>query len=369
MQNTVEKIHESGRQLVLSVTGGGSGAISALLEVPGASDCVLEALVPYAASALELWLGGPVDHYCSERTARAMAMAAFERARRLSDADPHSLRGIGATASLATKRPKRGAHRIHVAWQSADTTSVTTCELAKGQRSRAEEELIATRLALDVVMEACEIDSPPLLDVSLRADVDRRIQTAPPPWTQLLLGQRQSVAVAEATDERGPPILFPGAFNPPHWGHDKMAEIAAARYVNPVTFELSIANVDKPPLDFIELADRLQQLAGKRVLLTRAATFVEKARLAPGCVFVAGTDTLIRVADSRYYAGDVAKRDAAIAEIAALGCRFIVFGRYLEGRFCKLSHINIPHILRALCDEVTESEFHADVSSSQLRGD
>ena len=37
-----------------------------------------------------------------------------------------------------------------------------------------------------------------------------------------------------------------------------MAEIASERLGAPTTFELSIANVDKPPLDFIELDDRLQ---------------------------------------------------------------------------------------------------------------
>src|SRR5947207_4920383 len=107
----------------MSVTGGGSGAIVALLQVPGASAVMLEAVVPYAATALHHWLGGAPDHYCSERTARAMAMASFQRARELSEADPFVLRGIGATASLASTRPKRGPHRVHVACQSADTTA------------------------------------------------------------------------------------------------------------------------------------------------------------------------------------------------------------------------------------------------------
>ena len=56
-----------------------------------------------------------------------------------------------------------------------------------------------------------------------------------------------------------------------------MAEIAAARCGAPVTLELSIANVDKPTLDFLEIDDRLAGLSDYPVLLTRAATFVEKA--------------------------------------------------------------------------------------------
>ena len=76
-QNLIEKIHAAGRPLVLAVTGGGSGAISSLLEVPGASASVLEAVVPYAGAALAEWLGGKPDNYCIEPTPRAIAFAAF----------------------------------------------------------------------------------------------------------------------------------------------------------------------------------------------------------------------------------------------------------------------------------------------------
>src|SRR3569623_1000274 len=111
----VGKIHESARPLVLAVTGGGSRAISALLEVPGAARTVLEAIVPYSAAALSDWLGAQPEHFCCERTARAMAMAAYQRARELAQSEPPAaqplaLTGVACTASLASERPKRGAH-------------------------------------------------------------------------------------------------------------------------------------------------------------------------------------------------------------------------------------------------------------------
>jgi nicotinamide mononucleotide (NMN) deamidase PncC len=382
--DAIARIHASGNRLVLSVTGGGSGAISALLAVPGASASVLEAVVPYAATALGRWLGGPVDHYCSERTARAMAMASFQRARILTAAGATvdrrptggptvatefavaaSLRGIGATASLATTRPKRGPHRIHVAWQSAEVASVASCELTKAARTRGEEERVATALVLEAVAEACGVDAP-RLDPPLREPVERRRQRAPAEWTELLLGKRPFLA-AGVEPAAEPRILFPGAFNPMHAGHGRMAELAAAQCGGPVTFELSIANVDKPPLDFIEIADRLGQLAGRRVLVTRAATFAEKAAVAPGCVFVVGVDTIARIADPKYYEGDAARRDAAVASIARRGCRFLVFGRATGDRFATLSELDIPISLRALCDEVPETEFRVDISSTELR--
>lgn len=362
-QTLIERIHASGRQFVIAVTGGGSGAISSLLEVPGASASVLEAIVPYAATALADWLGGTPDNCCSERTARAMAMAAFERARELSSTDPHTLLGIGATASLASNRPKRGAHRIHIAWQSADITAVTSCTFPS-DGIRADEEQMATHLILDAVADACAVDGTSPSSSS----VERCEERAPIEWTELLLGTRKSVAIMPTgTQATARPILFPGAFNPIHSAHRRMAEVAVERCGSPVTFELSTTNVDKPPLDFIEIADRLLQFQGDQVLLTRAPTFVEKAELAPGCDFVVGVDTLVRIGDPGYYGGDATKRDAAIVALAGSGCRFLVFGRLLNGKFEIMSDVELAPALRALCDEVPESVFREDVSSTELR--
>jgi nicotinamide mononucleotide (NMN) deamidase PncC len=367
-QATIERIHASGKQFLLAVTGGGSGAISALLEVPGASASVVGAIVPYAHAALTHWLGGPVDHACSERTARAMAMRAFDDAREFANAEVGMIRGVGVTASLASNRPKRGAHRVHVAWQSVDATVAISCELEKGARTRVQEEQLATCLALDAIAEACGVDVPPLSEPTVWASAERRQQRASAAWSELILGKRQFVSVPEATaPDQTPAVLFPGAFNPLHRGHRRMAEVATARLQAPVTYELSIANVDKPSLDFIEIADRLRPLQPNRVLLTRAATFVEKSQLAPGCVFVVGVDTLARIAESRYYDGNVDERDAAIAAIEQAGCRFLVFGRQQADRFLTLSDLDIPVALRAICEEVPESQFRADVSSTQLR--
>lgn len=364
-QQLVEKIHATSRPLVLAVTGGGSEAISALLEVPGASATVLEAVVPYASRALEQWLDGQPDNYCSERTARAMAMAAFQRARALSDADPRTLLGIGATASLASNRPKRGAHRIHVAWQSANTTSVVSCELPKGARPRIEEELVATQLILAAVAEACGLQHELSFDRDLT--LIRNEQCAPKSWTELLLGERTSIQIPSSENSDPPKALFPGAFNPIHSAHVRMAAIAADRLGCPVTFELSITNVDKPPLDFMEIAGRLAQLTGHPVMLTHAPQFVEKAQLAPGCTFVVGGDTVIRIGDRKYYDGNPIERDAAIEQIASAGCRFLVFGRSVQGKFQSLTNTDIPASLRAICDEVPESEFREDISSTELR--
>jgi hypothetical protein len=239
--------------------------------------------------------------------------------------------------------------------------------LLKGARTREQEERLATALILNSIADACDVEGS--LEASPRDEpITRRSKTAPPAWTELILGERTLVRVPDSAANAPAHVLFPGAFNPIHSAHRRMAESASKRLGKPVTFELSIANVDKPPLDYLEIADRLAQFAGDHVLLTRAPRFVEKARLAPGCTFVVGSDTIIRIADAKYYSGGVEQRDAAIAAIVATGCRFLVFGRLIDSAFCSLSGASIPPVLRKICDEVPESEFREDISSTQLRG-
>lgn len=364
--DVVAQIHASGCRCVLSLTGGGSVAIPALLGVPGASESMLAATVPYSAAALAEWLGGKFDQACSEPTARAMAMAGFERARNLCDADPRALRGIGATASLVSKRPKRGPHRVHVAWQSAEATVSYSCELSKGKRTRQEEENAAAELVLHAVAEACGVVSVPPRPPSPEEPIARRAKQAPQEWTELLLGTRQSVPYRL---DGSPRAVFSGAFNPLHDAHRRMAELASARLSVPVAMELSIANVDKPTLDFLEIESRLAALSNFPVLLTRAPTFIEKAALLPGAVFVVGADTIARIADEKYYGGDRQKRDSAIAGIASRGCRFLVFGRVCDGRFVLPSDLGLPSQLRGMCDEVPANVFRFDISSTELRSE
>jgi hypothetical protein len=162
--------------------------------------------------------------------------------------------------------------------------------------------------------------------------------------------------------------VFPGEFNPLHVGHRRMAQIAQDLLGMPVEMEISITNVDKPPLDYLEIQRRVTQFEPDQVVwLSRAARFTEKSRLFPLSTFIVGIDTLRRIAAPRYYGNDPAACQAAIELIASRGCRFLVFGRNLGTGFVTLRDLDLPPKLASLCSEVPPDKFREDISSTSIR--
>jgi hypothetical protein len=363
LQNTVSLIHDSPHRGVFAVTGGGSAALSRLLSVPGASRTVLEAIVPYHGESLAQFLGGQPDQSCSDKTARAMAMAAFQRAMALDpETDHQNLLGMGVTAALSTDRERRGDNKVFVAIQTLAATREVSLML-NAQRSRQEEETLVADLMIDLLAEVCGLSSdlPPLdaLDV-----LHTRETLAKSQWQALLNGD----SLASHDPASPPQVLFPGAFNPLHDGHRTMIRLAETLLEKPVTLEISVFNVDKPPLDYFDIAHRHTALTEECPLVfTHAPTFVEKAAIFPGVTFVVGVDTVKRIAQPRYYNDSKAECLEALSTIRDRGNQFLVFGRQHGDAFETLDDLDLPEVLRSICHGVEEEMFRHDISSSQLR--
>lgn len=367
----IERLHTSTLMAVLAVTGAGSQAVSWLLGVPGASRTVLEALAPYSSESLAEFIGSKPGQSVDAQTALDMARAAYRRAVHLR-ADDVPVVGIGCTAAISTDRPRHGAHRCHVAaWDSHGATSYSL-ELVKGTRDRRSEESIVSKLVLNALAESAGLDAAMTLDLGDRENVERTQTRYDDPIEALMARHVESATIMldgeMVADARVRGGILSGSFNPLHTGHEELATVASEMLQSTMTFELSIANVDKPDLAEQEVRRRVSHLVGIRpVAVTWAKVFHEKARLLPGCTFVIGSDTAARLIDPRYYGGDMAGMLRSLDEIREHGCNFLVAGRAVAGRFQTLDDMSIPSGFEDMMTSIPESKFRYDISSTQLR--
>ena len=251
-QQLISALHASGRKAALAITGGGSGAIGELLRVPGGSRLLIEAQVPYDEGALAAFLGFAPAQASAADTAVAMARRARARAAGLAPAGA-DLVGLGATAALVSDRPRRGEHRFHIAFANAAGIAHCTCVLAKGRRDRAAEEDLVSRAIVLWLARACGVAAPSprsLLDAD--EHYAETVVASGDAIDQLLAGELDRVTVqpdGQMMLSAPPPlVLFPGSFNPMHEGHVLLARVAEELRQQPVAFEISVTNVDKPPL-------------------------------------------------------------------------------------------------------------------------
>ena len=359
---TVSEIHDAPQRGVFYVTGGGSLFVSDLLTVPGASNTVLEAQVPYAFEALDEMVGGGNIQACSDATARRMAVRAYRRALTLLSAsgnDDVETFGFAITASLASLTNKRGKHRAHIAMQTGTTTRTWFFELHKGARTRDSEERVVADTAVNVLAHSLGLRSN-----ALEVSTQDTIETASADIAALFDGSRGVLGTPGTA-------FLPGSFNPLHDGHTQMRADASRRIGQPVQFELCVRNVDKALLDFIELARRREQFNESECVLTNTPTVVEKANVLGqenGVTFVVGVDTIKRIGETRYYV-DTKARDAALQELESLGTRFLVYGRLGDHGFETLDDLSLPTALNRIAVSVPEQDFRVDVSSTEMRID
>lgn len=149
----IESILSSGHKAALAVTGGGSGAVHALLSHPGASRFILDAQVPYSPPAMIDFLGEEPESYCSEGAAKAMAVRAYERALifTLPRGDASPILGVACTAALQTIRERKGADRAFICIKARHDERVRKLDLPAG--TRAEQEDALSEAILDFIAD------------------------------------------------------------------------------------------------------------------------------------------------------------------------------------------------------------------------
>ena len=204
----------------------------------------------------------------------------------------------------------------------------------------------------------------------------------------------------DISSEQGSYYVYPGSYNPLHVGHISLAAaamehcpptVSSGNHMNaPLVFEISALNADKPPLSKEEILRRVNQFAkgtpmdkalreagitNVAVCVTSKPFFVEKADLFPGCRFIMGADTTLRLLQSKYYGNSHENMIASVSNIVTGNkCSFVVGGRQdssLENGFSDLSSVladvELPDCVRQSMYGLSADEFRCDISSTEIR--
>ena len=371
IRRLIERIHSTEYMASLAVAGAGAPAVSWILGVAGASRTVLDVQIPYASSAMIQYVGSEPEQFVSEYASLALARAAYRKAVALR-ADDIPVVGVSCSATIATDRPKRGDHRCHVSAYDAAGWGTATLTLTKGLRTRDEEDDVVSRLILNSLAESFGLDARVHAGLSSGEEIVKTGQRFGSPLEALSAGHIGHVLVSadgrESADARFRGAILSGSFNPLHEGHTRLANAASRLLNKPAMFELSISNVDKPDLERSEVERRIEQFEREAdIAITRVPAFYQKARLFPGSTFVIGFDTMTRLIDPKYYGDSPSGMSAALSELRALECDFLIAGRAVSGEFKTLEQLSVPPEYAEMVAQIPESEFREDISSTELR--
>jgi hypothetical protein len=377
-EELVPLIHETATKAVLIITGGGTEVLPMLLKRGGGSATLLSALVPYEQAETAQLLGGTPEKFVSEETTRKMAMAAYQKALALSTGNAPVI-GVACSSALQ-KTPEERKGRIHYIYAALQTCYRTISlsvaidptvgfNLWNAEKIRMWEETANAELVMNLIAEGCGADGR--LFTGHLIGLTRRESSIYSGYFPELLDNK--VMALAYTPNMGiflpfgrgdmPRYLLPGSFNPAHAGHEEMAAYVEQHGISACDYELSIRNADKPILDFISLEERLKTVGDRRVWLTNAPTFAEKARIFPNVTFVVGYDTMIRIVNPKY--GNV---DEVYSTFKDCGTRFVVFGREINGVY-HAGLEGLPKRFAEICTEVTEPLQYRYVSSSGIRSE
>ena len=373
LEYSITRIHNSKTKLVMSVSGVGSQSINWLLSVPGASKTLIEATIPYSNESLNRYIGEVPRQYVSKTTALSMAKAAYIQGVEYGNHEIDII-GVSCTGAISTNRKRRGDNQAFIGLWGPRLKYAAHLILEKGERNRVEEEELVSSLIVQCVEEKLLGNSVLNVDLNKLESVSVDETEFSSDLDSLVNGHISSITSMGTNlvglDKSFKGGILSGSFNPIHQGHIELSKLASDILGAPVAFEISVTNVDKPPLQADEIKKRVSQFErSETVILTCAPLFAEKSGIFQNSTFIIGNDTALRLVDPKYYDNDVQNMYTSLQKVKDNKCDFLVAGRLQNSEFKTISDMAIPEAFISLFQGIPESQFRMDLSSTELRSD
>jgi hypothetical protein len=320
---------QPGMSLYVVATGAGAGIQDWIWSIPGCSTFFKGAIFPYSTDDSAYFAGVKPEKYASDEFAIDLALAAYLRA--ISNPlDPNAKPvGLAVTASVASNREHRGEHRIHIACVTRHRMLGRTVILKKGVGavSRLDDGHESDLLALEALIAA--MDPGHALNEDC-LDIEDKVREHFFKHPVFYAGKRMTAA-----DLSPEWPLLPGAFDPPHTGHESMADAVLAHEKREPIFTICCNPPHKPSITVQEMLRRAKMLPNHAVFFTQDdPLYIDKARAYPGRPIVIGADAVLRLMDPQWCQDPKALYD----ELQKLRTQFLVFGRIVNGEYMTAGH-------------------------------
>lgn len=353
VDEAVKRIRELQKtELFLVATGAGAGLQDMLWSEPGISSVLSGAAFTYHTLESDDFVGFTMGDYCSKENAYYLASSAFIRAAsigyRQQERDRKSI-GLAISASVASEKAHRGDHRIHVAVVSDNFCGHWSLILPKGvgKNQRIQDGMIADIMGLDLLYYSQFkewvgltsrqwdwVEDPVLEDTTATSVTE-------PFWARPLFYPNQTRSPVGPATPLSCVNLFPGNFNPPHYGHEEMAATAESATHNKTICLVNVDNPHKPEISGIDLLRRAAQFRAYKgnkyaACFTRGEPlFIDKFRNHPRTRFIVGSDTIRRFLNPKW-GPSVAE---ILNEMERYDITFLSFDRIVDGKMLKVDDV------------------------------
>ena len=387
--NAVKGLFASGTRVHLACTGAAAGIVYDIWKIAGASNTLFSYNFPYHAGDFDRYIGKnwkqSTGHgNCCSEAAIALAQESYFRAQQTCTEYGYDspIIGLGLTAAATTDRELKGGTRCFAAVRTSD--GIFTCELRMDQHEINREVFgaICDLTALNMVLFAAGLSQVPFeanpfvtCDQFVKTDTVPGFIFAPKKLSPKLLADDLNKPMYVTIDGKVQPLLddfsdyivFPGSFDPMHYGHDAVAKMAELFTGKKAIFEITAKNADKLELTHEKLEQRLAQFTSRwpLILNNEGRLFVDKANSYPGLKnFVCGYDTAFRILDPQWYGGTNDGLVHMLDRLATLGVKIYVLSRFDGNKVLSCNDLPVSNKFKELFVHLPG---RWDISSSALR--